>query len=297
MAETEASAWATGLAELARDLDADLRDGLSAEEATRRLAADGVNELRRAAGISPLRILARQFRSLVVWLLVAAALASLALGEVADGAAILAIVALNAGRPVAAAALVTDGLPALALATDPIDPGVLERPPRPPAAELLDRRRLGAIALTGCLTAAVAFGAFAFELESGGGIAAARNAAFSTLVFAELLRAFGARSETRLVHEVGLFSNLRLFAIVAASFSLQIWIHHSPLLGSLFDTEPITLAECAEWVALGTVPLLAVELSKWVRRMRSAAARPAGSPRPALRWTPRRAVTGGRPGP
>ena len=27
--------------------------------------------------------------------------------------------------------LVTDGLPALALATDPIDPGVLTRPPRP----------------------------------------------------------------------------------------------------------------------------------------------------------------------
>ena len=34
--------------------------------------------------------------------------------------------------------LVTDGLPALALATDPIDPGVLTRSPRHPGAQLID---------------------------------------------------------------------------------------------------------------------------------------------------------------
>jgi Ca2+-transporting ATPase len=173
--------------------------------------------------------------------------------------------------------LVTDGLPALALATDPIDPGVLARPPRSAAADLLDRSRLAGIGLTGCLTAGVAFGAFAFELANGGEIAAARNAAFSTLVFAELLRAFGARSETRLVHEVGLFSNLRLFAIVTASFFLQLWIHHSELLGRLFGTEPITLGECAAWVALGMVPLLVLELGKWARRAKRVTSGPAGS--------------------
>jgi Ca2+-transporting ATPase len=164
--------------------------------------------------------------------------------------------------------LVTDGLPALALAADPIDADVLTRPPRPPAAELLDRRRLAGIALTGSLTAAVAFGVFAFELAGGGDLAAARNAAFSTLVFAELLRAFGARSDTKLVHEIGLFSNLRLFAIVTASFALQIWIHHAPFLERLFGTQPITLAECATWIALGSLPLLVLELFKWTRRRR-----------------------------
>ncbi len=162
--------------------------------------------------------------------------------------------------------LVTDGLPALALATDPIDPAVLDRPPRASVAELLDRSQLASIALTGCLTAAVAFAVFVFEMGSHGQLATARNAAFSTLVIAELLRAFGARSEVKLVPEIGLFSNLRLFAIVAASFALQIWIHHWPPLGRLFGTEPISLAQCVAWIALGSLPLLALEARKWVRR-------------------------------
>jgi len=162
--------------------------------------------------------------------------------------------------------LVTDGLPALALATDPIDPGVLDRPPRRPDAQLSDRSRLAGIALTGCLTAGVAFGVFVYEMASHGEIATARNAAFSTLVFAELLRAFGARSETKLVHEIGLFSNLRLFAIVAVSFGLQIWIHHAAALERLFGVQPISFRQCLAWIAIGSLPLMMLEIRKWMRR-------------------------------
>jgi len=174
--------------------------------------------------------------------------------------------------------LVTDGLPALALATDPIDPGVLDRPPRPPTAQLADRAILRGLLLTGSLTAAVSFGVFAFEMERMGDVVSARNAAFSTLVFAELLRSFGARSDTKLVHEIGLFSNLRLFAIVAASFGLQVWIHHSAFLGRLFRTEPISLGHCAVLIGLGSVPLLILEARKWVRRRSLALADPSAVP-------------------
>ena len=89
-------------------------------------------------------------------------------------------------------------------------------------------------------------------MGSHGELATARNAAFSTLVFAELLRSFGARSETKLVHEVGLFSNLRLFAVVAVSFGLQLWIHHAPALERLFGIQPISLRQCLAWIAIGS---------------------------------------------
>jgi Ca2+-transporting ATPase len=164
--------------------------------------------------------------------------------------------------------LVTDGLPALALATDPVDPGVLTRPPRPPEAELVDRRFLTRTAFIGCLTAAVALSAFAYEWYIDGSLEQARNAAFSTLVIAELLRAFGARSEVRTVWQVGLLSNVRLFAIVVASFALQLAVHHFSTLQMLFRTEPISLGQCVAWVALGAVPLVVLELHKILRRSR-----------------------------
>src|SRR5438093_1064070 len=118
--------------------------------------------------------------------------------------------------------LVTDGMPALALATDPIDPGVLTRPPRHPEAQLIDWDFGKRIALVGCLTAGVALSAFAYEWYIDKNLAQARDAAFSVLMIAELLRAFGARSNTRTVWQVGLWSNVQLCVIVVASFALQL---------------------------------------------------------------------------
>ncbi len=162
--------------------------------------------------------------------------------------------------------LVTDGLPALALATDPIDPEALRRPPRRAEAELIDGGFVGRLALVGVLTASVALAAFAYELYVDGSVVDARNAAFTAMVMAELLRSFGARSDTRTVWEVGLLSNLRLFVIVAVSVALQIAIHHVPLAEQVFGTRPITLGQCLGWLILGSVPLLVLELRKVIVR-------------------------------
>jgi Ca2+-transporting ATPase len=162
--------------------------------------------------------------------------------------------------------LVTDGLPALALATDPIEPGVLSRPPRPSGAEIMDRSFIVLLCFTGVLTATAALGTFAYELQSSGSVAAARNAAFSVLVFDELARSFSARSATRTIFEIGLLSNLRLLSVVAASFGLQVAIQNSPVTEHLFGTEPVSLLQCAAWVGVGLVPLAALELTKVVRR-------------------------------
>ena len=52
------------------------RDGLSPEEAARRLAEDGPNELAEADVKSPWRILLEQFTSLLIIILILAAIAS-----------------------------------------------------------------------------------------------------------------------------------------------------------------------------------------------------------------------------
>src|SRR5512145_191485 len=93
----EGGAWhVMPVAEIATRLGTDAAAGLAASEAGRRLAADGPNELPRATAVSPLALFAGQFRSVVIWVLIVAALVSAALGETIDAVAILAIVALNA---------------------------------------------------------------------------------------------------------------------------------------------------------------------------------------------------------
>ncbi|MGE3537861.1 MAG: cation-translocating P-type ATPase [Candidatus Tectimicrobiota bacterium] len=163
--------------------------------------------------------------------------------------------------------LVTDGLPALALATDPIDPAVLRRPPRHPEAQLLDWALGQRVALVGCLTAGVALSAFAYAWYSDDSLAQARDAAFSTLVLAELLRAFGARSDTRTVWQIGLFSNRPLVMIVLASFGLHLAIHTLTPLQALFGTTPASLSQWLIWLGLGALPLLVLELRKSLQRV------------------------------
>src|ERR1700740_1397854 len=86
----------TPVAALTAQLNADMHQGLTPPEAAQRLQQWGRNELRTGPAITPMALLAGQFRSLVIWVLIGAALVSMALGEVVDSLAILAIVVLNA---------------------------------------------------------------------------------------------------------------------------------------------------------------------------------------------------------
>ena len=168
--------------------------------------------------------------------------------------------------------LVTDGLPALCLATDPIDPDVMKRHPRPRSERIMNRGFLRAMCLTGLLTAGVAFAVYLYVLRTDT-TEAARTSAFAVLVFAELLRSFGARSEIKPVWRISLFTNLNLVIVVAISFGLQVWSQHNAMLGRLLKTSSMPFAECLLLLAVGAVPLLVLELVKVVRHARRREAR------------------------
>src|SRR5690606_36345552 len=71
--------WALDAMEVAAGAGVDPQQGLSAEEARRRLARHGPNQLRERRPVPAWRIFLRQFRGLVVALLFAAAVSSLAM--------------------------------------------------------------------------------------------------------------------------------------------------------------------------------------------------------------------------
>ena len=170
--------------------------------------------------------------------------------------------------------LVTDGLPALALVTDPTDKDVLKRPPMRPDEPMLGRPEWTNVIVTGLLQATATLAVFAWALQNRD-LIQARSLAFSVLVFGELFRAFAARSTTRVFWEVGAFTNVRLLGVVVLSVLVQLGIHHFPATQALFQIGELSLDDCVLGLLVGLCPVSVIELSKLVRR--------AIQPRPNLR--------------
>ena len=163
--------------------------------------------------------------------------------------------------------VVTDGLPALALVLDPPDDDALQRPPRSPDEPMLGKAQWQFILVTGLLQAAATFSVYLWALDARS-LSEARNLAFSVLVFGELLRAVTARSATRPVWAVDLFTNVRLLIVIVFSFALQILLHHFPLAQRVLDIGPLSAADCVLTIGVALVPVVIIELAKLVRGKR-----------------------------
>ena len=165
--------------------------------------------------------------------------------------------------------LVTEPLPGLALATDPATDDVLRRPPRSPTEPLLGwpqwRRVIGAAVLQSIVTLAV----FAWAVDRYD-LAHARTLAFSTLVFAILLRAPAVRRAGR--PRIAVYPLLWLLVLV--SVGLQVFLVEVPALRSVFQ---LGVPDTTQWLValgLGALPALAEGL---LTRFEASAAAPAPS--------------------
>jgi P-type Ca2+ transporter type 2C len=95
---TPRTAWhALEVAEVVRSVDATPASGLSTAEAERRLATFGLNRVPAPRPKAALQVIWEQVATLPMLLLGGAAVVSIATGGLVDGAAILAVVAINAG--------------------------------------------------------------------------------------------------------------------------------------------------------------------------------------------------------
>jgi Ca2+-transporting ATPase len=165
--------------------------------------------------------------------------------------------------------LVTDGLPALALATEPTPPHVLDRRPRRRDARMADAEFLRRTLLTASFAAAAALFAFALTFETTGDASAARTAAFTVLVFEELLRSLTARSATHTVAQLGLRSCWRLGVVVAMGVASQLALLHVPAARAIFQTSPVSIVDVMAYFALATLPALSFEVGKMTRHRRA----------------------------
>ena len=163
---------------------------------------------------------------------------------------------------------VTDGFPALALAAEPEEKNIMQRPPRPPGENLFAHGLWQHILWVGLLTGALVLFVQAWALSTGK--EHWQTMVFTLLTFAQLAHVLAIRSEHESLFTQGLGSNRPLLVAVAGAFGLQLATIYHPFMNTLFKTQPLTAAELGICVLLASVVFVAVEIEKWFRRrMRS----------------------------
>ncbi len=163
--------------------------------------------------------------------------------------------------------LITDGLPALALGVDPVDPHIMKRPPRKATEAVVTKDRVILILIQGFFIAFCSLSAFIFvfyiEKES---LAHARTAAFIVLACAQLFHSFNCRSMTESLFKLGVFTNMKLVMATAISFLLQVAVVYVPFLQTVFKTEPLGVFDWLFVLGISSLPLWAMEIWKALNR-------------------------------
>jgi Ca2+-transporting ATPase len=164
--------------------------------------------------------------------------------------------------------LLSDVLPALALAMEPATTDLMTRPPRDPEEPVIPAAELGSLARDASLIAASAFAAQAAAARLSGSGQSRQTVGFSSLVAAQLFYAFACRSRRSSVFsDPRLPANPWLLGSIGASFAAQAAVLFIPGLRNLFGP-PLSVADFAISVAAGAVPLLAIDI------LRGATSRP-----------------------
>ncbi|MBL9031852.1 MAG: HAD-IC family P-type ATPase [Phycisphaerae bacterium] len=162
--------------------------------------------------------------------------------------------------------MVTTILLGMPLIFEAKEPDVMARPPRDPARPLLTFELFMRTGLVSLLLCAGAMGLFHWELSRGTSEAAARTATVSVIVVGEVFYLFSSRALLRPAWSVPLFSNLWLWAGIAAMLAVQFAFAHAPLANRLFHTAPLDASAWARIILVGAAVLAIVELEKAIRR-------------------------------
>jgi len=159
--------------------------------------------------------------------------------------------------------LVTNGLQDVALAFDPKEPGVEERPPRDPKEGVLNRTLLVRLALLGLVFGLSSYAVFVSTLSAGASLEHARTMALTTIVFAQFFHVVNSRSERLSAFQQNLAENKFLLVSMIAALIAQLSLLYLPTMQLLFRTTALSVEELAITFAVGSLVLAASELDKW----------------------------------
>jgi Ca2+-transporting ATPase len=179
--------------------------------------------------------------------------------------------------------LVTDGLPALALGMDPMEPDVMERGPRDPKEGVITRRVWMLILIVGITIGLVTLGIYTYEMAwlttpialGGLGLSTevawfrAGTLAFTVLVMTQMVNALNSRSGHLSLFQVGFLKNRMLLLTIGISISLHLFILYFPPLSIVFATVPLLPLDWLIVILLSLSVFVVVEVFKLILRYQS----------------------------
>jgi potassium/sodium efflux P-type ATPase len=155
---------------------------------------------------------------------------------------------------------------AMALAFEPAERDIMQRPPRPPGEPILSAFVIWRIVFVSILFLFGIFGMYTWSVAQGFSIEMARTHAVNTLVVMEVFYLFSVRSlRTRTLTVTGIIGTRAVAVAVLVVVSLQLVFTYAPFMQFFFDSRPMGLREGTMILAVGIAVFALLEVEKAVR--------------------------------
>ncbi len=172
--------------------------------------------------------------------------------------------------------LVTDSLPALALAFDPANKDIMNRKPAKPGKGVFTKGMTWRVLYQGIMVGILTLSAFLIGLATTtealpgltldqSKIEVGQAMAFVTLALSELVHVFNVRNNQKSLFQTKVFNNGKLLLAVFGSAILMLLIITVPFLKEVFGIPMLTTGNLLELVGLIFAPILIVELFKFFK--------------------------------
>ena len=172
--------------------------------------------------------------------------------------------------------LVTDSLPALALAFDPANKGIMERKPSKAGKSVFTKGMTWRVIYQGAMIGLLTLSAFAIGLATTkepingltldeSKIEVGQTMAFVTLALSELVHVFNVRDNKNSIFKTGIFNNMKLMGAIIVSALLVFVILAVPQLRTIFSIPVLPTQNIVELICLILAPIVIVEIFKLLK--------------------------------
>jgi Ca2+-transporting ATPase len=163
--------------------------------------------------------------------------------------------------------LATDGSPAIALGTEPVEPDIMRRSPQDPKKSVFAGTLVWCVGIS-LILGGVSLGLFWHTLASNGWTdaaeAKARTMIFGLIIFFEIFFAYSSRSFRNNFLKMGLLRNKALLLSMAGESAMIAAIMTVPALQNIFSLVPLQVADWALILVLATLGFVYTEATKAV---------------------------------